>query len=182
MMTMIEPELIQLKSNEYAIIHSLATYYEYDMSRYCGHLPGWEFPIDGTYTSKALLKNLKAYFTEKDKYPFLIRIDEHPAGFVMVNKKGTTPDVDWNMGEFFVVATYQRRKVGQRMAREAFDRFQGRWEVAVIPQNTGALKFWEPLIANYSHGVYTRELKTLMFPEQHQMIVFGFQTPTYKEK
>jgi predicted acetyltransferase len=80
------------------------------------------------------------------------------------------------MGEFFVVATYQRRKVGQRIAKEVFDRFQGHWEVAVIPQNTGALKFWEPLIENYSKGLYTKELKTLMFPEKHQMIIFGFQT------
>jgi predicted acetyltransferase len=170
------PELIALNHDEYSFIENLALYYEYDMSRYCGELMGWEFPQQGPYHSQLLVKNLKSYFKEKERYPFLIKINEHPAGFVMVNKVGTTPEVDWNMGEFFIAAPYQRKKIGHQIAIEVFNQFQGTWEIAVIPQNTGAYKFWQPLIASYAKGVYTQEQKQLYVPEPHQMIIFRFKS------
>ncbi len=170
----IEPELIPLGTQDFAIIEAIAQYYEYDMSRYCGHLPGWEFPKSGNYYSPKLRQGLKSYFNQKERYPFLIRVDDRPAGFVMVNKVGTHPHVDWNMGEFFVLAPYQRRKVGQTIALQVFKQFKGEWEVAVIPDNKGALHFWKPLIAEFSNGKFSQEKKVLQEPEVHSMVIFSF--------
>ncbi len=175
-MVMTTPELIKLNSHEFSQIEPLALYYEYDMSRYCGHLPGWEFPLTGNYASNALMQNLKSYFKQEDKYPFLIRFEGHPAGFVMVNKLGTSPFVEWNMGEFFVLAPYQRRHIGQAIAQRIFSEFTGEWEVAVIPQNKGAYLFWKPLISTLTAGKFSEQKKLLTFPEEHQMIVFSFET------
>lgn len=175
---MADPELIALTSSDFPLIQNIARYYEYDMSRYCGHLPGWEFPLDGKYETLILEKNLKRYFQDKQRYPFLIRVAAHPAGFAMINKIGTTAEVDWNMGEFFVLATYQRRKIGQFIAKKIFQEYQGVWEVAVIPENIGALKFWHKIILEYTEGAFTQELKTLNHPEPHQMRVFRFETPS----
>jgi predicted acetyltransferase len=168
-----EPELFPLARGDYRQIEALAQYYEYDMSRFCGHLSGWEFPLQGSYLSHHLINNLKSYFKQTQRYPFLVRVAGHPAGFVMVNKVGTTPDVDWNMGEFFVAAPYQRRKIGQTIAQLVFAQFPGIWEVAVIPENTGALKFWLKTISSLNDD-FTQERKTLSEPELHQMIVFRF--------
>ncbi|MGD9591595.1 MAG: GNAT family N-acetyltransferase [Candidatus Berkiella sp.] len=177
---LVQPELIALKSNEFSIIEPLALYYEYDMSRYCGRLPGWEFPVSGNYLSKSLIQNLKSYFSEKNRYPFLIRVDEHPAGFVMVNTIGTTAHVQWNMGEFFVLAPYQRCKIGQTIAKAVFERFMGEWEVAVIPQNTGALHFWKGVIHQFTNAKFSQEKKLLTKPENHQMIIFSFESKEIK--
>lgn len=178
---MLDPELIQLTTSDLPLILNLARYYEYDMSRYCGYLPGWEFPMDGKYETILLNENLKRYFQEKERTPYLIRIENHPAGFVMVNKVGTTVDVDWNMGEFFVLATYQRRKIGQTIAKKVFAQAQGIWEVAVIPENTGALKFWHKVIREYTNGAFRLSLKTLQYPEPHQMQVFRFESPSQQK-
>lgn len=174
------PELIKLMPEDFPLIQNIAAYYEYDMSRYCGHLPGWEFPMNGTYLSQPLIKSLKSYFTDTDRVPFLMRVDDHPAGFVMVNKVGTTPDVDWNMGEFFVLAPYQHRKIGQTIAVSVFNQFPGIWEVAVIPANAGALAFWEKVISGYSENTFSKEKKTLQHPEKHQMMVFKFESKKAK--
>ncbi|MBS0286902.1 MAG: GNAT family N-acetyltransferase [Proteobacteria bacterium] len=171
---MTKSTLIKLQPHEFSAIESLAVYYEYDMAHYCGHLPGWEFPTSGLYVSKALMQGLKSYFKEKERFPFLIQVDGHPAGFVMVNKVGTTPTVEWNMGEFFVAAPYQRRKIGQTIAKEIFAQFKGEWEVAVIPQNLRAYHFWKGVIKDVSDGKFTEEKKVLTQPEMHQMIIFSF--------
>ncbi len=176
----VKPDLIKLKPHEFGLIEPLALYYEYDMARYCGQLPGWEFPLSGNYASDKLLQDLKTYFKDKERYPFLIRVDGHPAGFAMVNKITTNPHADWNMGEFFVLAPYQRRKIGQQIALAIFEQFIGEWEVAVIPQNTGALHFWKRLIDGFTKGKFSQEKKLLTHPEDHQMIIFSFDSKVNK--
>ncbi|MBS0288685.1 MAG: GNAT family N-acetyltransferase [Proteobacteria bacterium] len=169
-------ELIKLNSEEFHLVQPLAVYYEYDMSRYCGHLPEWAFPKQGTYESPQLMQDLKKYFdkNEANRYPFLIKVDENPAGFVMVNK-AVVCGANWNMGEFFVLAPYQRKKIGQRVALDIFKLFTGIWEVAVIPQNKGALLFWQGLISVFSHGKFSKELKFFTKPEPHQMVIYKFE-------
>ncbi len=34
---------------DYSTIQNLGRFYVYDMSRYCGHLEGWECPENGLY-------------------------------------------------------------------------------------------------------------------------------------
>jgi predicted acetyltransferase len=58
------------------------------------------------------------------------------------------------MAEFFILRKYRRQGAGTRAARELFDRFPGRWEVAEIPENAPAIAFWRKVIAGYSRGNY----------------------------
>lgn len=90
-------------------------------------------------------------------HPILIRADERPAGFAFIGQAPfphMTPGRDFRMSEFFVLARYRRRGVGQRAAHAIFERFRGVWEVTELPANVGAVRFWRSVIGEYTGGMF----------------------------
>jgi predicted acetyltransferase len=164
--------LQEAKLSDYPTIQNMGRFYVYDMSRYCGHLPGWECPGDGLFENY----DVKKYFVEPNNFAFFIKVGKEIAGFALINKIGSSTDVDWNMGEFFVLAKFQASGIGRNIAEEFFDRFSGTWEVATIPENTRALRFWRKVVGQYAKGVFTEEQKVIQSPEPHQMVVLRFNT------
>ncbi|MFX9101101.1 GNAT family N-acetyltransferase, partial [Acinetobacter baumannii] len=74
-------------------------------------------------------------------FPFLLRIDGHPAGFALVKRIMDAP-ATFDMGEFFIARQYRHRGFGKSAATTLFDRFAGGWEVRQMPGNTPAQAFW----------------------------------------
>ena len=146
---------IQPASNEdYAIVANLARFYMYDMAEHAG----WEFPADGLfdvgdhfagYWGRASAKS--PWPAHWRGFPFLVRINGHPAGFALVQRHGETA---FDMGEFFIGRQYRGKGIGERVAVTMFDRFAGRWEVREMPSNTRAQKFWRRIIADYTGGAF----------------------------
>src|SRR5579863_2300986 len=113
------------------IISNLARFYIYDMSEYTG----WNFPPDGLFDSEDRFANYwdkpganHTWPPAQRGFPFLIRLDSHPAGFALVKRLTDTPQT-FDMGEFFIARQYRRRGIGEHVAFNLFDRFTGRWEV-----------------------------------------------------
>lgn len=75
-------------------IQNLGRFYVYEMTRYCGFLPSWEVPSNGLFECI----DLSSYCEKPDRHAFLVKVDDELAGFVLINKVGSTPDVDWNIG------------------------------------------------------------------------------------
>ncbi len=94
----------------------------------------------------------------------------------MINKIGTTPDVDWNMGEFFVLAKFQGKGIAEQAAKLIFAKFKGRWEVATMPPNIKACKFWVRIIGASTGKSCRGEEKIVGKPAPHPMIVINFVT------
>ena len=163
-------DLIAATKQDKETIQNLGRFYVYEMSRYCGFLPGWETPSSGLFECK----DFSFYWKESNHYPFLIKVDDEIAGFALVNKKGTTSDVDWDMGEFFVISKFQGKGVGRFVAERIFDQFPGVWEVRQIPENKGAVDFWEKVIRTYTHGKFEKAQKVIFAPEPFPMIVLKF--------
>ncbi|MBS0626722.1 MAG: acetyltransferase [Verrucomicrobia bacterium] len=92
----------------------------------------------------------------------------------MINKVGSTPDVDWNIGEFFIISKFQGKGVGLHVAELVFNQFPGTWETSQIPENEPAIKFWDKIVSQYSHGRFEKTLKTIPKPKPHPMIVLKF--------
>lgn len=161
---------------DYATIENMWRYYVYDMGRYCGLLEGWECPINLSFTPD----DLTHYFVEPSKKVFLIKVGEQLAGFVFLNKISTSLIVEWKICEFFIVAKFQGKGVGQQVAKEIFSRYPGKWSVGAIPENLGAIKFWRKIINDISDDQFTEVFKTaeeLATPEKpnpYSMIVFNF--------
>lgn len=151
-------------------IQNLGRFYVYEMSRYCGFLPTWEVPPDGLFWCI----DLSSYCESPDRHAFLIKVDDELAGFVLINKTGTTPDVDWHVGEFFIVSKFQGKGVGSYVAEQVFNQFPGVWETSQIPENSAAIEFWDKVIDRYSHGQFEKTLKTIPEPKPHPMVVLKF--------
>jgi predicted acetyltransferase len=98
---------------------------------------------------------LDHFWTEENRHPFLVRVDGHLAGFVLVQK---TADFT-RISEFFIMRKYRRQGVGREVAYRIFDRFPGKWAVEVIAENTPAQPFWRKVVEAYTAG-QSREEKT----------------------
>src|SRR5262245_60639156 len=101
---------------------------------------------------------LAAYWQERERFPFLIKVDTALAGFALIRQGSLlsgVPDV-MDIAEFFVLRGWRRRGIGQTAAHALFGRFPGRWEVRVLEANVGALPFWEQTIAAYTQYHFQR--------------------------
>jgi chloramphenicol 3-O phosphotransferase len=170
--TAIKIALCKATKGDKDIIQNLGRFYVYEMSRYCGFLPTWETPSNGLFECV----DLSSYCENPDRYAFLIKVDDELARFVLINKIGSTPDVDWNIGEFFIVSKFQGKGVGSYVAEQVFNQFPGIWETSQIPENKAAIEFWNRVISRYSHGQFEKTLKTVLKPEPHPMIILKFTT------
>lgn len=155
------------------VIQNMARFYAYDLSKSCGfyELYDWSFPENGLYEALDVSK-----YWEPNCYPFIIRVDDELAGFVLTNKAGSVPSIDWNMGEFFIVGKFQGKGIGRQVAFEIFNKFPGQWEVMQMPPNLPAIKFWKKIIAEYSNNKFTETKISVADPEQHENILLQFNS------
>ncbi|MFN8634766.1 MAG: GNAT family N-acetyltransferase [Chloroflexota bacterium] len=128
------------------VLRRLIELYLYDLSR----LDGRPIGPHGEYG----YRYLDQYWTEEQRYPYLIQVDGHWAGFALVNRHTALGEDAWSMAEFFVMAAYRRRGIGERVARWLFDRHAGTWHVAELRHNVEAQAFWRRAIGSYTNGQF----------------------------
>lgn len=139
-------KLIPASLKDYPIIQNMGRFYVYDMSEYLGNEDGWEIPEDGLYECI----DFKKYWQTDDAFPFLIRYENELAGFVIIDKKGSDSEIDFNVAQFFILRKFKSKGFGRSVASQCFDKFRGAREVMVIPENEGAYRFWRSIIKNYT--------------------------------
>jgi predicted acetyltransferase len=101
---------------------------------------------------------LAAYWQERDRFPFLIRVDTQLAGCALV-RQGSMLSGDphvMDMAEFFILRRWRRRGIGRTAAHALFQHFPGWWEVRVLEANVGALPFWEQTVSAYTKHRFER--------------------------
>ncbi len=125
------------------IAKNLVPYYVYDMSE---HL-GWPCTAEGKFDG---CDELESYWQNDGRYAFMLRAGEELAGFALIRADHEEPDVDYSVGEFFVLRKFRGQGVGEQIARQLFDRFRGQWEVSQLAGNKPALAFWRKVISRYS--------------------------------
>ena len=166
-------QIIPACPDDYPIVQNLAQYYVYDRTKYMG----WECSKEGLFECI----DFKHYFTSLGEEAFLIKVEGEIAGFVLLDKEYILEPVDWNMGEFFIIAKFQGKQIAATVAHEIFKTHAGKWHVAVMPENVQADKFWRKVIAEVTGGDYKEvfktaaELKTDENPDPYDMNVFTFE-------
>lgn len=165
-------KLLKATNAEKDTIQNLGCFYVYEMFRYCGFLPGWEVPPNGLFECK----DLSSYCEKPDRHAFLVKVDGELAGFVLINKVGSSSEVDWNMGEFFILSKFQGKGVGRFVAEQIFGQFPGIWETMQIPENRAAIAFWEKVVSRYTKGQFAKAEKIIKEPKSHSMIVLRFES------
>jgi predicted acetyltransferase len=105
---------------------------------------------------------LPPYWTDPDRFPFIVRVDKKLAGFALV-KRGSNfsgrADV-WDMADFFLVRGVRGKGIGYSVAKNIWQQFPGPWEVRVITTNVPAQQFWAKAISRFLGKAIEPELVT----------------------
>ncbi|WP_200411173.1 GNAT family N-acetyltransferase [Virgibacillus salexigens] len=131
------------------VVKHLLELYKYDFSEFD--------PEDVNDQGLYGYKYFDHYWTEPERFPFLIRVNGNYAGFALVRKitqEGENPESYFSMAEFFVMKKYRKDGVGRKTAFYLFNSFPGKWEVAEMEENVPAQKFWRKIISEYTRGNY----------------------------
>jgi predicted acetyltransferase/RimJ/RimL family protein N-acetyltransferase len=164
--------ILQASFTDYPVIQNMAKYYVYDRSYYMG----WQCQSDGEFQCI----DFKDYFENPDKKAFLVKVKNELAGFILLDKENILDTVDWNMGEFFILAKFQKKNIGSYITDKIFELFPGKWTISVMPENIKAVNFWRKAISKATtekfNEVYktAKELKNEANPDPYAMIIFTF--------
>jgi predicted acetyltransferase len=139
--------LQKAKASDLAIIKNLVPYYIYDMSEYMG----WAAKPDGRHDG---CDGIEAYWSDSDKHAFILRTGREPAGFVLLLEGNHGPSIDYSFTDFFVLRKFRHRGVGERIARQLFNRYPGHWQIDLLKGNKPAAAFWRKVISRYTRGEF----------------------------
>jgi predicted acetyltransferase len=169
-----KPQLIPATLADYPVIQNMARFYVYDLSRDCGFISkDWALPSDGLYESS----DFKHYFEDSTRQAFLVKVEDELAGFVLLNQAHVNPKTERNIGEFFILAKFQGKGIGRKVANQLWETYPQRWEVSVIPENKKSLSFWRQAISDFTKGQYSEEVKRIDYDlHQPNRIIFSFDT------
>lgn len=164
--------LISATLPDYPLIQNMARFYVYDLSRECGFISSeWALPPNGLYESF----DFKEYFQDPKRKAFIIKVDQEIAGFALLNQEGIFPETTWNMGEFFIIAKFQSKGIGSKVAKKVWKLHPGKWEVSVIPENKYAAAFWRRAISSYTGQSFKESTQYIEYDKDQPIrIVFQF--------
>jgi predicted acetyltransferase len=134
--SLVKVEVIPTLIEQEQILSNLLELYAHDFSEFMDLKLG----PDGRFG----YERLRLYWTEPNRYPFLILVNDDLAGFVFVQRGSQiSAETDvWDVAEFFIVRGSRRHGVGMKAAHEVWKKFTGKWEVRVINRNKEAKEFW----------------------------------------
>ena len=131
---------------ERPLIAGMIQFYVYDFSELEPSGSGrFEPGADGRFED---YPELTRYWEEPDRAALMIRRGGLPVGFALLNTHSHSGQpLDHNMGEFFIMRKHRRGGVASAAVRAILTERPGRWEIAVVLRNTGALAFWPRAVA-----------------------------------
>ena len=141
-------DLIAVTEMEKAVLFNLLEKYLYEFSQ-------WEktdVGDDGLYHYEWL----DYYLTEKNRFPYFIKVDDRLAGFVMISDYPEVPEetTDFCLSEFFIMYKYRRKGYGRDAVFQVLDKHHGRWQLKCHPHNLASVYFWNSVIEEYAKGNY----------------------------
>ncbi len=144
---MLELQVSPAGVGERPILANLLQFYIHDFSEYWAGEERGEIEDDGRFRDYPL----DGYWGDPGHVPLMFRLKGRFAGFALVNPHGHIgAALDYNMAEFFVARKHRGAGLGLSAAHSIFDRYPGRWEVAVARRNPRALGFWRRAIRTCS--------------------------------
>jgi len=85
---------------------------------------------------------LDYYWSDDDRFPYLMYLDKNVAGFALVRK-----DMDYyEMAEFCILPDYRRQGAGNILASQIIRRHPGRWHIEYNLNNIAGFRFWNKLV------------------------------------
>ncbi|MCR8842058.1 GNAT family N-acetyltransferase [Paenibacillus sp. SC116] len=145
------------------IINNLYPLYLHDLSEIWGWKPNkyGVFEEDETLTLHDQNKVFDIWWSDPAVFfPYLIRVDDIPAGFALVATPPYTPaGCEYYLNEFFILRSFRGNGVAEAAAVQVFNNHQGSWEVQTNPHegNSRAQSFWRKTLQKYTGGSCVEE-------------------------
>lgn len=140
-------EVVPASPEQQPVVENLLQLYIHDFSEFPG--VGVDIQENGRFDYPGLAR----FWREPDCLPFLVRVDQRLAGFILAKTTGPPTPADpviWDVAEFFVLRSYRRQGVGIAAAAALWQGLPGQWQVRVMEQNQSAQQFWEQAIARFT--------------------------------
>ena len=129
------PDVSPIPIEDKPVLRQMFELYRYDFSAFDGR----DLSDHGWYD----YGYLDHYWTDDDRIPFMIRMDDKLAGFALVRHIADTDRDVMSLAEFF----YRRQGVGEAAARDVFTRFPGKWTLSINANNLEGMAFWPRILA-----------------------------------
>ena len=143
------------------VFQNLYPLYLYDLSQFDGALPNEHGVLEPTpvRTLQEQMQGQQGWLEKPHSlFPFLIRVDGVPAGFILIATHPHIPkQIDYLVHECFLIHAFRGKGIGEQAATQVFDRFRGKWEVYAMPANPRAQGFWRKTMAGYTGDAYQEE-------------------------
>lgn len=160
--------VLHASAQQQPVVANLLELYAHDFSEFVD----LQLQPDGRFGYPGLSR----YWSEEGRFPFLVTVDGHLAGCVLVCR-GSRVSADpqpWDMAEFFIVRRYRKQGVGAAVAHEIWRRFPGAWEIRVMEGNRPARAFWRASVAAFTRAPAEARLIEL---QEKRWEVFSFASP-----
>jgi len=144
--------LIHASIQHKLIIENLMQFYMYDFSEFM------ELNITNEGKFKAY-EYLDEYWTDMNRFPYLIKCNNSPAGFALVRWIEDETAGYFSVAEFFVLKKYRRSGIGFAIARQLFSLHKGKWEIFQRENNIPAQLFWQKVIDVHTGGSYSNKFE-----------------------
>ncbi|MDF2723156.1 MAG: acetyltransferase [Paenibacillus sp.] len=134
--------------DEKTILRNLLELAQYDYSEF----DGYDVNDHGVYGYKFL----DHYWTDPQRYPFIVKADGKLAGFALVRVCDHLADGTpvYSIAEFCILRKYRGQGVGQEVARRIFAMFPGSWSLWTCANNNIARTFWKKVTADYARSAF----------------------------
>lgn len=95
---------------------------------------------------------LDNYWTENDRFPFMIRFEGKLAGFALVRRLLQNGEEVMSISEYFVLRKFRRQGIGEAAIQQIVKQFPGRWTLSINGANIEALAFWPKVLSRVTEG------------------------------
>ena len=141
-------EVVKATEQQKSVLCNLMELYQYDLSE----IEAKDVDACGLFG----YRYLDYYWTEPERHPFIVKVNEKLGGFVLVNQHTYLHQDNHAMSiaEFFILKKYRSQGIGEQVATHIFNQFPGSWEVRQTALNLGAQAFWGKVISQYTNGAF----------------------------
>jgi predicted acetyltransferase len=166
-------ELVHAAPEHAPILANLLELYAHDFSEFYSI----EIGADGKFG----YPSLTSYWSEPDRFPFLVKARGKLAGLALVKLSSAAAGEGkvWDVAEFFVLRAYRRQGLGTRLAHQLWRQFPGPWEVRVMQSNIAGAKFWRRAIRAFTG---TRTRSSVVKKDGLNWHVFAFESRHSKRR
>lgn len=98
-------------------------------------------------TSTPIYNWFDCYWTDKERYPLLLSINNKFAGLALLREVGTK---QYEIAEFFVLPEYRKDNNAIEFATLVTNLFDGQFEFSTRIENKRAIKFWDKFAQRFN--------------------------------